>query len=247
MSKHTISHADRFLAGNPVVFNLDSDFYPNSLRGIPIQLLAVEAFPAGTEDFNSISGPETLAAGGQQDFVLDGVDVVDGVAIFGYCSIVSITAAANETARTFTILGKDANGRPQAEEVTGPNATTSRSLKHFTTIDRIFSDADTAGAVQFGLEELSSRGLRTKAALSGLPAAAKSQFFVLVEDQTLQTAGTFVSGNEIAQTAINVDQRASLSPVAGDEKFEVMYIADLTKEGTGENFTDSSQRVPSAI
>ena len=49
MSRQTVSHADRFQAGNAVVFNKPAEF-ENALRGIPIMLVAVESFPAVIRD-----------------------------------------------------------------------------------------------------------------------------------------------------------------------------------------------------
>lgn len=240
MSRHTISHADRFQAGNAVVFNKPSEF-ENALRGIPIILLAVETFPAvAAADPDGIATSQTPAAGGQQDLTLDGAFVTDGVADLPLVSVVSITAAANDSARTFTVLGSDANGRPQAEEIAGPNATTVEGAKSFSKIDRIFVDADTAGAITAGQSIDQVRGLRTRA-------EDLRDFFIVTEDGVPVITGTFDPGNTTLQTATTADNRADYVPATDTAQVEVMYLADLTKEGIGSNFVDSSQNVPSAI
>ena len=149
MSKHTISHASQILAGDGVAFNLGDNIFgmgdelANSLRGIRIAVLVTEFFDPGDVGNAIIAASQTPAAGtADQDLDIDGSGVVDGVGILSFCGRVSITAAANESARTFTILGRDANGRPQAEEIAGPNTTTSEGVKHFTKIDRVIVDAE---------------------------------------------------------------------------------------------------------
>lgn len=240
MGSHTLSHADRYAAGNAVLFNKGSD-YPNQLRGLPIQLMAVEQFAAvAVLDVDSISVASTPAAGGQQDLPIDGALVTDGVATLPMVQPVSITAAANETARTFTVIGLDANGRPQAEEITGPNATTADGVKNFSKVTRIFVDADTAGAVSAGTEIDLTRGLRAKA-------QDLLDFFHVTEDGVPVITGTFVPGNNTTQTSTNVDQKASYIPATTTAEVIVMYVPDLTKEGIGVNFVDASQAVPSQI
>lgn len=240
MGSHTLSHADRFAAGNAVLFNKGSD-YPNQLRGLPVQLMAVEVFAAtATLDVDSIASVQTPAAGGQQDLAIDGVLATAGVATLPYVGPVSIDAAANETARTFTVIGLDANGRPQAEEIAGPNATTGDGVKNFSQVTRVFVDADTAGAVSVGTEIDLTRGLRAKA-------QDLLDFHHVTEDGTPVITGTFDPGNNTTQTATSVDQRADYVPATTTAEIIIMYVPDLTKEGIGVNYTDASQAVPSAI
>ena len=240
MGSHTLSHADRFAAGNAVVFNKGDD-YPNQLRGLPVQLMAVEVFPAvAVLDADGIATTQTPAAGGQQDLTLDGAFVTAGVAALPLVSPVTITAVGNETARTFTVIGTDANGRPQAEEIAGPNATSADGVKNFAIVTRIFVDADTAAAVTAGQEIDLTRGLRAKA-------QDLLDFFHATEAGVPVITGTFVPGNNTAQTSTNIDQRASYIPATTTVEVVIMYVPDLTKEGIGVNFVDASQAVPSAI
>jgi len=254
MSKHTLSHASQILAGDGVAFNLGSEEFGmgdelgNTLRGIRIAVLVTEFFQGGSSNNQLHAANQTPAAGtADQDLDIDGTNAVDGVGIQEFCGRVSITAAANETARTFTILGRDANGRPQAEEITGPNATTVEGVKHFTLIDRVIVDADTAGVVSVGQQETGPRGLRRRCVDPLQTFLPRSQMHLPVEGGTIEITGDFNGGNNTTQTATNVDQRARYTPIALTEDIEVMYLADLTKDGIGQNFTDSRQRVPSAI
>jgi hypothetical protein len=254
MSKHTLSHASQILAGDGVAFNLaDPNFgmgdeLSNTLRGIRIAVLVSEFIQGGGTDTQAVSATQTPAAGtADQDLLINGNDVVDGVGILRFCGRVSITSSGADAGRTFTVLGRDANGRPQAEEITGPATTTVEGVKHFTKVDRVIVDADTAGAVSVGQLETGPRGLRRKTVEPLQVGLGKSNMHQAVEGSTVVITGTFDSGSDITQTATNADQRADYIPVALTEDIEVMYLADLTKEGLGENYTDSRQRVPSAI
>ena len=239
MGKHTISHADRFKAGNGIAFNDPDD--PNDPRGIPIALVAIETFAAVTTDPDAIATTQTPAAGGQQDLTLDGVLVTAGIATLTAVSAVSITAVGNESARTFTVIGTDANGRPQAEEIAGPNATEGSGVKMFSTVSRIFVDANTAAAVTVGELTSNPRGLRCKS-------RDLVDFYMATEAGIPQVGDTFAPGNNTTQTATTADQRAQYTPALGTNSATVMYFPDLTKEGSaGANFVDASQSVPSAI
>ena len=256
MSKHTLSHASTILAGDGVAFNLNDDDFgmggelDNSMRGIRIAVLVTEAIEGGGSDNESTALAQTPAAGtADQDLLINGNDAVDGVGIQKFTGRMSITSSGADAGRTFTVLGDDANGRPQAEEITGPATTTVEGVKHFSKVRRVIVDADTAGAVSVGQQETGPRGLRRKALAWGLShlGATKARTYIAVEGGTPVITGSFDGGNDTAQTATNVDQRADYLPVALTEDIEVTYLADLTKEGIGENYTDSRQRVPSAI
>jgi len=60
---------------------------------------------------------------------------------------VLITAAANESAKTFTITGIGANGNTVSEVITGPNTTTAQSLLDYKTVTSITISAAAAGAI----------------------------------------------------------------------------------------------------
>ena len=60
---------------------------------------------------------------------------------------VLITAAANESAKTFTITGIGANGNVVSEIITGPNTTTAQSVLDYKTVTSITISAAAAGAI----------------------------------------------------------------------------------------------------
>ncbi len=248
MSKHTLSHASQILAGDGVAFNLSDmgDELDNSMRGIRIGVMVTERFDPTNVGAAIVSASQTPSAGtADQDLLINGSQAVDGVATLAFCGRVSITSTGVDNGRTFTVLGRDANGRPQAEEITGPNTTTVEGLKHFTKVDRVIVDADTAGAITVGQLSTGPRGLRRKALT--FPGGAFANTHLVVEGSTIVITGSYSPGNAVAQTAISVDQRADYTPVGNTQVTEVTYLADLSKEGLGENYTDSRQNVPSAI
>lgn len=253
MSKHTISHADQLVVGDGVALNLsDPDFgmgpdLKNTLRGIRIAALVTETIQGGNSDDEMVCLDQTPAAGGEQDLVINGNDAVDGVGILNFCGRFSITAVGNDSARTFTILGRDANGRPQAEERAGPNATTVEGVKHFTKIDRVIVDDDTAGVVSIGQLDSGPRGLRRKAQETFQSFQTLSRTNIAVESGQVEINGSYNGGNSITPSATSQDQRADYTPVATTADFEITYLADLSKDGLGENYTDSRQRTFSAI
>lgn len=101
-------------------------------------------------DDNGIVESETLSGGGVQSFTIGGALASGGVATMDYARQVICTTAANESARTFTITGTDADGKALTETMTGPNISTAETAGYFKTVTSITSDDDTAGAVYFG-------------------------------------------------------------------------------------------------
>ena len=71
----------------------------------------------------------------------------DAVATLDNPRRVLITAAANESAKTFTITGIGANGNTVSEVITGPNTTTAQSLLDYKTVTSITISAAAAGAI----------------------------------------------------------------------------------------------------
>ena len=64
---------------------------------------------------------------------------------------VSISSAADDTGRTFTVTGKDADGKSITDAITGANAGAAAGVKYFKVITQIAVDAATAGAVTAGV------------------------------------------------------------------------------------------------
>lgn len=255
MSKHTISHADQILVGDGVAVNSADGIHGmggadigNVQRGIRLAAFVIETLQAGNTDLQAIAANQTPAAGGEQDLLINGNEAVDGVGILNACTRVTITSSGADSGRLFTVLGRDANGRPQAEEITGPATTTVNGNKHFTKIDRVIVDADTAGVISVGQNEALSRGLRRRALNWDVDYTTLAKANIAWDaGGSRETIGSFGSGNFTAQTATNLDQRATYIPVDVTGNIEVMYLADLSKDGIGENYTDSRQATFSAI
>lgn len=71
----------------------------------------------------------------------------DAVATLDNPRRVLITAAANESAKTFTITGIGANGNIVSEVITGPNIGTAQSVLDYKTVTSITISAASAGAI----------------------------------------------------------------------------------------------------
>ena len=235
MSAHNLSHADVYSAGNGL-FNTKSE-QPNQPRGLPVVPMGFEAYGnVAAIDVDGVATSQTPAAGtADQELVLDGVFVTDGVAtIPNLARTLTITAAANDSARTFTITGFDINGDPMVENVAGPNATSLESQRAWGQVTSITVDADTAGAIQVGDGVVI--GLRTRTRIDPTGSGA-TVLAIATEDGAIDLAGTFSPGNPVTPTATTADPRMQYTPNALDTEIAIIYVADLTTEGKGANFT----------
>lgn len=101
-----------------------------------------------SNDANGVAEDQTTGAAG--NLVLDGALVTGGVATMGEAQIISIESAGNLSAITFTVTGTDADGRVQAEVITGPNATTVKTTEYFKTVTQIAVSAAVVTNVEVG-------------------------------------------------------------------------------------------------
>ena len=113
-----------------------------------MQPITVAAGPLATASANAICLSQTPTAAGA--LTLNGALVVSGVAIMDNFRRVLITAAGNESAKTFTVTGIGANGNTVSEIITGPNATTAQSVLDYKTVTSITISAAAAGAITVG-------------------------------------------------------------------------------------------------
>ena len=113
-----------------------------------MQPITITAGPLATASANAICLSQTPAAAGA--LTLNGALVVSGVAIMDNPRRVLITAAGNESAKTFTIVGTNYANAPVSEAVTGPNATTAQSVLDYKTVTSITISAAAAGAITVG-------------------------------------------------------------------------------------------------
>ena len=117
-----------------------------TLAAARLSFLIGGAFAAGY-DRNGICASQTPT--GADAMTLNGVlgvDFKDRKGIY-----VLIYAGGNESGRTFTVVGQNANGDRITEAVTGPNAGITLGIIKFHHITSITPDAATAGAVEIGV------------------------------------------------------------------------------------------------
>lgn len=105
--------------------------------------------PYAATDPNGISTSQTPAAGGNQELTITGVMASGGVATLDVARQVLLTFGSDDSARKFIVSGGDAKGNFMQEAIAG-SATTSQTVRAFTTVTSILVDADTAGTVQAG-------------------------------------------------------------------------------------------------
>lgn len=89
-------------------------------------------------------------------FTINGALATSGVATLDTPRRVLFTTAANESAKTITIVGTDWNYAPQTEVITGPNATTGYTNLDFRTVTSITISAGAAGAITVGTNTIAS-------------------------------------------------------------------------------------------
>lgn len=110
-----------------------------------------------TADDDGIAQNQTPGAAG--NLTLNGALVSDGVAVLtgaGMTRQVLITTASDESGKTLTIYGTNANGNAISETVTGPNATTGTTTNYFRTVTRVAVSAAFTGNVKLGTNGVGS-------------------------------------------------------------------------------------------
>lgn len=110
--------------------------------------------PIATADADGIAQAQNPAGAG--DLTLNGDLVTDGVAQLGDARRVLITAAGDESDRTFTITGTDWFGNAISETITGPNATTAYTLLDFLTVTQVATSGAGSGNIEIGTNGVAS-------------------------------------------------------------------------------------------
>lgn len=130
--------------------------------------------PLATASANNICLTQTPTSA----LTINGALASSGVATLDAARRVLITTTANESSKTFTIVGTDRTGQTQTDVVTGPNATTGYSALDFKTVTSITISSAAAGSLTVGTNTIAS-----------------SAWIRLDNYADAQTAiGTFVSG-----------------------------------------------------
>lgn len=104
-------------------------------------------------DDNSVCTSQTLAAAA--NLIINGVAqkvaYSSGVVELTAAQLVKIVCAGNETARTFTVYGRDGDGVEASEAITGVDTATATATTKLKTINRVTTDDATADAITVGL------------------------------------------------------------------------------------------------
>lgn len=113
-----------------------------------MRAVTITVGPLATAAANNICLSQTPAAAGA--LTLNGALVVGGVAILDTPRRILLTTNANETAKTFTVVGTIDGFTSQTEVITGVTSSTATSVLDYKTVTSITVSAATAGAVTFG-------------------------------------------------------------------------------------------------
>ena len=111
--------------------------------------------PLASASATNIYGPTTPGAG---TLTLAGALVTGTVATPDKPRRILITTAANESSKTFTIVGVDANNSVVTELITGPNATTAQSALDYKSVTSVSISAAATGNVSIGTSTVASSG-----------------------------------------------------------------------------------------
>lgn len=101
-------------------------------------------------DPNGVCLTQTPSAGGVQLLSINGILSANGAVALDVGQHATITGGA-ETARTFTVTGKDQRGIVISEDITGPSSNTVITTRNFQTITSVSVDDNTAGAITVGI------------------------------------------------------------------------------------------------
>ncbi len=87
---------------------------------------------------------------GAGNLTITGVYASGGVATMDAPRVVGIASDGNDSGKTFTVYGTDANGNAISEAVTGPNAATASTVNNFSTVTRVAINAASVGNITVG-------------------------------------------------------------------------------------------------
>ena len=145
-------------------------------------------------DTDGISVSTTMTAAG--NLTIGGVLTTSGTASFVDPRRISVTSAANDLGRSFTIVGTDANGSSQSEVVFGTNASTVISTKSFKTVTSVRVDGATAGNVSAGVTGLriSDLGIHASGKQGNLSLALATGTLATTTPK-IMSSGTVITGS----------------------------------------------------
>lgn len=114
--------------------------------------ITVSVGPLAAANATAICGSQTPSGA----LTLNGALVTNGVATMDTPRRVAITTTANESAKTFTVIGTDWANSPITEIVTGGNASQVYTNLDFKTVTAISISAAAAGSLTIGTNSIAS-------------------------------------------------------------------------------------------
>lgn len=131
---------------SPVANDVDAVSVAETLAAARLSLLINGANATGY-DRNGIATSQTPTSAAAM--TLDGAGGTDYNDVGGV--LINIYAAANDTGRSFTVVGTNADGKPISEAITGPGSgLITIGTTRFFSITSVTPDAATAGAIEIG-------------------------------------------------------------------------------------------------
>lgn len=169
--------------------------------------------PYAAADADGICASQTPTGAG--NLTINGALASGGVATLDTERNVIITSVGNDSARVFTIRGRDSDNRYIVEKVPGANAGVAKSQRIFRYVDSIFVDAATAGALTVGTVATNTS--------NWIPLDRAQQNFKASVAVQLSTGASMTY--EIEHTFDDV-QNPDVVPVAFDHEFMVGKTAN---------------------
>ncbi len=118
------------------------------------RVLNIAPYDAG--DIDGIAEVQIATAGGIQELVLDGLLVVDNVAILDIPRQVTLDFNDDERARVLVVTGTDAKGNQLVEAVQGVDTDITSTVRAFKTVTSIKVDDDLVGNIEAGTGDIVS-------------------------------------------------------------------------------------------
>ena len=115
------------------------------MSGSDVEATFIEA---ATADRNGVCAAQT--PGSATNLTINGALASGGSVTFDQPRQVTVYAAGNESAKSFTVTGTDETGTAATETITGPNATTVTGSTYFATVTQVASSAATGGDGEVG-------------------------------------------------------------------------------------------------
>ena len=202
-----------------------------------------------TTDANKLAVTGSNGAGTTSVTLVDSTQNVPGITSdggFEMASVITLTSAGNDSARTATITGTDVLGNTQTEDLTMANAGVATSTKTFKTVTSIAIDgsgtADTleVGVIETGLISMQCRSTFNEYPLGQsstsndknlannivIPKFSRINDIRFIVNEAFDTAGFDMQiGANVAQASGSLTNSLDLDYFAGDSDNDVKAIA----------------------